>query len=179
MAFSTVTRAEAAATRMASADPMFEFLDVVVERDRVRALGGFSAAIPGQGVTVLAGPSGGSGKSTLLRLCNLFDVPTSGRVSFCGKDIAGIDPLWLRRQVGMCLQRPTPFDGTVADSVWCSPATIGYGRWVFHWASTAKIPLKALRPELTEPWFDGSHAALFAFLPRPDVPGHRRWQRNR
>ncbi len=97
-------------------DLMFEFLDVVVERQRVRALDGLTAAIPGRGVTAVFGPSG-SGKSTLLRLCNRLEVPTSGRVSFRGDDIGGIDPLWLRRRVGMCFQRPTPFPGTVADNL--------------------------------------------------------------
>jgi putative ABC transport system ATP-binding protein len=97
-------------------DPVFEFTDVVVERDRVRALDGFTAVVPGRGVTAVFGPSG-SGKSTLLRLCNRLDIPTEGRVSFCGKDIAGIDPLRLRRRVGMCFQRPTPFPGTVADNL--------------------------------------------------------------
>ncbi|SON60555.1 Phosphate import ATP-binding protein PstB 2 [Mycobacterium simulans] len=98
------------------AESMFEFTDVVVERERVRALDGCTATIPARGVTAVFGPSG-SGKSTLLRLCNRLDVPTSGRVSFRGKDIAGIDPLWLRRRVGMCFQRPTPFPGTVADNL--------------------------------------------------------------
>lgn len=98
------------------ADPVFGFADVVVERDRVRALDGFTAAVSGQGVTAVFGPSG-SGKSTVLRLCNRLEVPTSGRVLFCGKDIADIDPLWLRRRVGMCFQRPTPFPGTVADNL--------------------------------------------------------------
>lgn len=97
-------------------DPLFEFLDVVVERAGMRALDGFSAAVPGHGVTALLGPSG-SGKSTLLRLCNRLEVPTSGRVLFCGKDIADLDPLSLRRRVGMCFQRPTPFPGTVADNL--------------------------------------------------------------
>lgn len=97
-------------------ETVFAFDDVVVERVGVRALDGFTAAIPGRGVTAVFGPSG-SGKSTLLRLCNRLDVPTSGRVSFRGKDIAGIDPLWLRRRVGMCFQRPTPFPGTVADNL--------------------------------------------------------------
>ena len=96
--------------------PVFDVVDVVVERGGVRALDGFTAAIPGRGVTAVFGPSG-SGKSTLLRLCNRLDVPTSGRVSFCGKDIAGLDPLRLRRRVGMCFQRPTPFPGTVADNL--------------------------------------------------------------
>ena len=98
------------------ADVVFEFLDVVVERQNVRALDGLTAAIPARGVTAVFGPSG-AGKSTLLRLCNRLEVPTSGRVSFQGTDIAGIDPLWLRRRVGMCFQRPTPFPGTVADNL--------------------------------------------------------------
>ncbi|EUA19307.1 putative ABC transporter, ATP-binding protein PstB [Mycobacterium xenopi 3993] len=101
---------------MAETEPVFEFADVVVERAGLRALDGFSAAIPKHGVTVVFGPSG-SGKSTLLRLCNRLEVPTSGRVLFCGKDISGLDPLWLRRRVGMCFQRPTPFPGTVADNL--------------------------------------------------------------
>jgi putative ABC transport system ATP-binding protein len=67
-------------------------------------------------VTVLSGPSG-AGKSTLLRLCNRLEVPTAGRVSFRGQDMAGLDPLPLRRQVGMVFQRPTPFPGTVRDNL--------------------------------------------------------------
>lgn len=97
-------------------DSVFEFLDVVVERQGVRALNGLTAAIPARGVTAVFGPSG-SGKSTLLRLCNRLELPTSGRASFYGSDIAALDPLWLRRRVGMCFQRPTPFPGTVADNL--------------------------------------------------------------
>lgn len=101
---------------MTAEEPVFEFVDVVVERRGLRALDGLTAAIPGRGVTAVFGPSG-SGKSTLLRLCNRLELPTSGRVSFYGSDIAGLDPLWLRRRVGMCFQRPTPFPGTVADNL--------------------------------------------------------------
>jgi len=67
-------------------------------------------------VTVVAGPSG-AGKSTLLRLCNRLEVPTAGRVRFRGDDVAGLDPLHLRRRVGMVFQRPTPFAGTVRDNL--------------------------------------------------------------
>jgi putative ABC transport system ATP-binding protein len=67
-------------------------------------------------VTVLVGPSG-SGKSTLLRCCNRLEVPESGRVCFRGDDVGGLDPLHLRRRVGMVFQRPTPFSGTVADNL--------------------------------------------------------------
>ncbi|BBZ09230.1 phosphate ABC transporter ATP-binding protein [Mycolicibacterium doricum] len=94
----------------------FTFDDVVVERSGVRALDGLSAVVPGDAVTAVFGPSG-SGKSTLLRLCNRLDVPTSGRVLFGGQDVAGLDPLCLRRRVGMVFQRPTPFPGTVAQNL--------------------------------------------------------------
>lgn len=94
----------------------FDFEDVTVERDGVRALDGFTAAVPATGVTAVFGPSG-AGKSTLLRLCNRLEVPASGRVLFRGRDIAGLDPLQLRRQVGMCFQRPTPFPGSVAANL--------------------------------------------------------------
>jgi putative ABC transport system ATP-binding protein len=95
---------------------LFTFEDVVVERGGVRALGEFTSAVPEGGVTAVFGPSG-SGKSTMLRLCNRLEVPTTGRVLFRGTDIAGLDPLWLRRRVGMCFQHPTPFPGTVADNL--------------------------------------------------------------
>ena len=44
-------------------------------------------------------------------------VPTSGRVLFRGDDVAGLDPLALRRRVGMVFQRPTPFAGTVRENL--------------------------------------------------------------
>ena len=65
---------------------------------------------------MVVGPSG-SGKSTLLRLCNRLVVPTSGVVRFRGDDVAGLDPLRLRRRVGMVFQRPTLFGGTVRDNL--------------------------------------------------------------
>ncbi|GAB4585649.1 ABC transporter ATP-binding protein [Nocardia sp. IFM 10818] len=99
---------------MGTAD--FRFDDVVVVRGDARALDGFSAVVPGRGVTAIVGPSG-SGKSTLLRLCNRLEVPASGRVLLGGRDIADLDPLRLRRRVGMVFQRPTPFPGTILENL--------------------------------------------------------------
>jgi putative ABC transport system ATP-binding protein len=130
-------------------ESVFDFVDVTVERNGVRALDGFTAAIPGQGVTALFGPSG-SGKSTLLRLCNRLEVPTSGRVLFRGADIAGIDPLWLRVQVGMCFQRPTPFTGTVADNL----------RVAHPDASEARMREMLTRVALTGSWLSRDATAL-------------------
>jgi putative ABC transport system ATP-binding protein len=128
---------------------VFDFDDVVMERNGIRALNGFTAAVPQNGVTVVFGPSG-SGKSTLLRLCNRLEVPTSGRVSFCGKDIAGIDPLWLRRRVGMCFQRPTPFPGTVADNLHAADPG----------ASDTQMRETLARVALTGSWLDRDATAL-------------------
>ena len=99
------------------AEPLFEFDRVVVTgNDDVCILDGIDLAIEAPGITVLAGPSG-AGKSTLLRLCNRLAVPSSGTVSYRGRDIAGLDPLAHRREVGMVFQRPTLFAGTVRDNL--------------------------------------------------------------
>ncbi|CAN5619914.1 phosphate ABC transporter ATP-binding protein [soil metagenome] len=98
-----------------AAPVLFAFDGVTVERGGARVLDGVTAAINDRGVTVLAGPSG-SGKSTLLRLCNRLDVPTGGQVRFRGDDVTSLDPLALRRRVGMVFQRPTLFAGTVRDN---------------------------------------------------------------
>jgi len=70
---------------------------------------------PANEVTAIIGPSG-CGKSTLLRCLNRMHetVPTTrveGKVHFHGQDIYadGVDPISLRRHVGMVFQRPTPF----------------------------------------------------------------------
>jgi putative ABC transport system ATP-binding protein len=65
---------------------------------------------------VVSGPSG-AGKTTLLRLFNRLEVPDGGTVCYRGQPLDELDPLELRRRVGMVFQRPTPFPGTVADNL--------------------------------------------------------------
>lgn len=95
---------------------MFAFEGVSVQAGGARILDGITASVPDRGVTVLLGASG-SGKSTLLRLCNRLEVPSHGVVRFRGDDVASLDPLDLRRRVGMVFQRPTLFPGTVRDNL--------------------------------------------------------------
>ena len=71
--------------------------------------------IRAQSVTALIGPSG-CGKSTFLRSINRMHevIPgarVEGRLSLDGTDLygAGVDPVGVRRQVGMVFQRPNPF----------------------------------------------------------------------
>jgi putative ABC transport system ATP-binding protein len=75
-----------------------------------------SGEIHAGGVTVIVGPSG-SGKSSLLRLCNRLEVADRGVVRFHGEDVEAMDPLALRRRVGMVFQTPTPFAGSVLDNL--------------------------------------------------------------
>lgn len=89
-----------------------EFRDISVRFDGRNVLDGVSASVAEGTVTVLTGPSG-AGKTTLLRLCNRLEVPSGGRVLFRCSDVAGMDPLGLRRRVGMVFQRPTLFPGTL------------------------------------------------------------------
>ena len=101
---------------MTPADALFEFAGVTVRfGDRV-ALDAVDLVLPQRRLIALVGASG-SGKSTLLRLCNRLEVPTDGRIRFRGDDVAQLDPVQLRRRVGMVFQRPTPFDGSVLDNL--------------------------------------------------------------
>lgn len=96
--------------------PLFAFEDVRLSADGERILDGVTADVGGAGITCLLGPSG-AGKSTVLRLCNRLAVPDTGRVRFRGRDVAELDPLALRRRVGMVFQQPTLFGGTVRDNL--------------------------------------------------------------
>jgi putative ABC transport system ATP-binding protein len=94
----------------------FEFARVTVVRADRRVLDEVTAAIPAAGITVISGPSG-AGKTTLLRLCNRLEIPDQGTVCYRGRALDELDPLALRRRVGMVFQRPTPFPGTIADNL--------------------------------------------------------------
>ncbi|GAB4476589.1 MAG: phosphate ABC transporter ATP-binding protein PstB [Anaerolineae bacterium] len=82
-------------------------------------------------ITALIGPSG-CGKSTLLRCINRMNdlIPSSrvsGEVIFNGRDIYnGVDPVEVRRQVGMVFQKPNPFPKSIYDNVAFGPRINGF-----------------------------------------------------
>jgi len=82
----------------------------------VRILDEVDLTIDLKGVTVVVGASG-SGKSSLLRIANRLSAPTAGAVTLDGVDLASVDPLELRRRVGMMFQTPVLFAGSVADNL--------------------------------------------------------------
>jgi len=77
----------------------------------------------GETVAVL-GPSG-SGKSTLIRTINRLDEPTSGSIKIEGEDYHAIPPRILRRRLGMVMQHPFLFPGTVAQNLCFGPLSHG------------------------------------------------------
>jgi putative ABC transport system ATP-binding protein len=75
-------------------------------------------------ILAIVGPSG-SGKSSLLRLLNRLDEPTEGNVYLDGGDYRQLAPRELRRRVGMVMQRPYLFAGTVLDNMRFGPRQRG------------------------------------------------------
>lgn len=82
-------------------------------------------------VTALIGPSG-CGKSTLLRLLNrmndLIDgTRVEGEILFEGQNIyaPGVDPVELRRRIGMVFQKPNPFPKSIFNNITFAPKLSG------------------------------------------------------
>ena len=88
-----------------------------------RAVRDIDLGIARQRITAIIGPSG-CGKSTLLRAFNRMNdlipgVRTEGRVLFGEQDIYAprIDPVAVRRWIGMVFQKPNPFPKTIYENV--------------------------------------------------------------
>ena len=84
---------------------------------------GVSLEIYKNAITALIGPSG-CGKSTLLRCLNRMNdlVPSAkveGKLLYHGADLYGadVDPIEVRRRIGMVFQRPNPFPKSIYDNV--------------------------------------------------------------
>ena len=84
--------------------------------DGVEILKGVNAWFPEGKITCVVGPSG-AGKSTLLRTVNRLIEPTGGEVYLNGSSTSGLDPLLLRRRVGMVFQLPALFGASVEDAI--------------------------------------------------------------
>jgi phosphate transport system ATP-binding protein len=95
------------------------------------ALTGISIDIRDNAVTAFIGPSG-CGKSTFLRCLNRMNdlIPgtrVEGTITLDGEDIYGpaVDPVDLRRRVGMIFQQPNPFPMSIYDNVAYGPRLHG------------------------------------------------------
>ncbi len=83
-------------------------------------------------ITALIGPSG-CGKSTVLRCFNRMNdlietARVEGKVEYHGVDLYGknVDPVEVRRHVGMVFQKPNPFPKSIYDNISFGPKIAGY-----------------------------------------------------
>jgi len=88
-----------------------------------QAIDGVTMEVPENRVTALIGPSG-CGKSTFLRCINRMNdmievCRVEGAVEFAGKNVYDddVDPVALRRKIGMVFQKPNPFPKSIRDNV--------------------------------------------------------------
>jgi phosphate transport system ATP-binding protein len=107
----------------AKGNVVFDIHDLTVYYGKAAAVKGVSLGIREHAITALIGPSG-CGKSTVLRCLNrMNDLVASARVEgsvlYHGIDLYGkdVDPIEVRRRIGMVFQRPNPFPKSIYDNV--------------------------------------------------------------
>ncbi len=104
-------------------DAVFRLNDVGVWYGAKHAISDICLDIPVNRVTALIGPSG-CGKSTLLRCLNRMNdlIPSArveGTVEYHGANIydRSVDPVEVRRRIGMVFQKPNPFPKSIQENV--------------------------------------------------------------
>ena len=114
---------EATTTRSGTGRTVIDTRNVSVHYGETQALSDITMEIPEGMVTALIGPSG-CGKSTFLRCINrmndLIDTcRVEGELRLYGKNVYDddVDPVALRRKVGMVFQKPNPFPKSIRENV--------------------------------------------------------------
>ena len=112
-------------------ETVFDITDLSVRYGTALAVKDVSFGIHRNAITALIGPSG-CGKSTVLRCLNRMNdlVPSArvdGRVLYHGVDLYGrdVDPIEVRRRIGMVFQRPNPFPKSIYDNIAYGPRILG------------------------------------------------------
>jgi len=117
------SNADAGTGERPAADTVVEADDIDVRYGETQALRDVSLEIPENRVTAMIGPSG-CGKSTFLRCINrMNDLIDAARVEgdlyLRGKNVydEDVDPVALRRRIGMVFQQPNPFPKSIYDNI--------------------------------------------------------------
>ncbi len=110
---------------------VLETHELTVAYGSVPAVRDVTMAIQRNRITALIGPSG-CGKSTLLRCFNRMNdlIPSArveGRISYHGQDLYDpkVDPVEVRKRIGMVFQKPNPFPKSIYDNVAFGPRVLG------------------------------------------------------
>jgi phosphate transport system ATP-binding protein len=114
------------------AETVFELRGLSCFYGTFRAVRDIALSIERNRITAIIGPSG-CGKSTLLRSFNRMNdlVPgarVEGEILYHGVDLyaEGVDPVEVRRRIGMVFQKPNPFPKSIYDNVAFGPRVAGY-----------------------------------------------------
>jgi phosphate transport system ATP-binding protein len=106
-----------------SGEPILACRNLTVRYGAVAAVQDVTLEIPEHQITAIIGPSG-CGKSTLLRAFNRMNdfyltVTTEGQVLYRGEDLYApdVDPVEVRRQIGMVFQKPNPFPKSIYENI--------------------------------------------------------------
>jgi len=115
----------------AAAETVFRLDDVHVYYSRFLALRGVTLDVGKNEITAFIGPSG-CGKSTLIRCLNRMNdlIPgarVEGKIEYHDQDLYGdgVDPVEVRRRIGMVFQKPNPFPKSIYENVAFGPRVIG------------------------------------------------------
>ena len=120
-----------APTATATSQVVFDLRDVDVYYGPTLAVEGVSMQVYKNVITAMIGPSG-CGKSTMVRTLNRMNdsVPgfrVTGEALYHGNNLyAGdVDPVEVRRRIGMVFQRPNPFPKSIFDNIAWAPRILG------------------------------------------------------
>jgi phosphate transport system ATP-binding protein len=112
-------------------EPVFQIEGLTVRYAGVPAVRDVTLEILSRRITALIGPSG-CGKSTLIRSLNRMNdlIPSAtveGKVLYHGQDLYGpeVDPVEVRKRIGMVFQKPNPFPKSIYDNVAFGPRVLG------------------------------------------------------
>jgi phosphate transport system ATP-binding protein len=111
---------------------IFDVNDLSVLYGPFRAVRNVTLPVYKREITALIGPSG-CGKSTVLRCFNRMNdliegAKVEGRILYHGVDLydRAVDPVEVRRRIGMVFQKPNPFPKSIRDNIAFGPKIAGY-----------------------------------------------------
>jgi phosphate transport system ATP-binding protein len=111
--------------------PIMDLNNVSVYYGDYEAVRGTTLAVQQNQITAMIGPSG-CGKSTILRALNRMNdlIPgarVSGMITYHGQDLYAreVDPIEVRRRIGMVFQKPNPFPKSIYDNIAYGPKVAG------------------------------------------------------
>jgi phosphate transport system ATP-binding protein len=117
-----------------SREVVFRIGDLAVTYGSAAAIEGVTFEVAARQITALIGPSG-CGKTTFLRCLNRMNdlIPSArvhGTLAYHGVDLygPGVDPVEVRRRIGMVFQKPNPFPKSIYDNVAFGPRLNGRRR---------------------------------------------------